>query len=214
MRVLHGRARVLAPTTSVRLPRVTAPQFELFDPKRGSRCCSHWARASRRKRTSISRELNSSRCPTATRVRKWAADTAVGGEVKMLISLRAAQVKHIESPVTGDADIMVVPELESGDMLANGVPGRRHRSGPGSGRTLAGRPDEPCRRPHGPGAFRAAGADGGLQCTPRSPARALVRRGSTDRLALPEPGPRSRPLTPGRESDPFATGHPAAPPRG
>ncbi len=34
------------------------------------------------------------------------------------ISLHAAKVKHIESPVAGDADILVVPDLESGNMLA------------------------------------------------------------------------------------------------
>jgi phosphate acetyltransferase len=34
------------------------------------------------------------------------------------ISLHAAQVKHINSPVAGDADILVVPDLESGNMLA------------------------------------------------------------------------------------------------
>jgi len=34
------------------------------------------------------------------------------------ISLHAAQVKHITSPVAGDADILVVPDLESGNMLA------------------------------------------------------------------------------------------------
>jgi phosphate acetyltransferase len=34
------------------------------------------------------------------------------------ISLRAANIKHIESPVAGDADIMAVPDLESGNMLA------------------------------------------------------------------------------------------------
>lgn len=34
------------------------------------------------------------------------------------ISLHAAQVKHIESAVAGDADILVVPDLESGNMLA------------------------------------------------------------------------------------------------
>lgn len=34
------------------------------------------------------------------------------------ISLHAAQVKHIDSPVAGDADILVVPDLESGNMLA------------------------------------------------------------------------------------------------
>ncbi len=34
------------------------------------------------------------------------------------ISLHAAQLKHIESPVSGDVDILVVPDLESGNMLA------------------------------------------------------------------------------------------------
>ena len=34
------------------------------------------------------------------------------------ISLHAAQTKHIDSPVAGDADILVVPDLESGNMLA------------------------------------------------------------------------------------------------
>ena len=34
------------------------------------------------------------------------------------ISLHAAQVKHIDSPVAGDADILAVPDLESGNMLA------------------------------------------------------------------------------------------------
>jgi phosphate acetyltransferase len=34
------------------------------------------------------------------------------------ISARAAQVKHIDSAVAGDADILVVPDLESGNMLA------------------------------------------------------------------------------------------------
>ncbi|MBL8466731.1 bifunctional enoyl-CoA hydratase/phosphate acetyltransferase [Methyloversatilis discipulorum] len=34
------------------------------------------------------------------------------------ISARAAQVKHIQSPVAGDADILAVPDLESGNMLA------------------------------------------------------------------------------------------------
>lgn len=34
------------------------------------------------------------------------------------ISPRAARIKGIESPVAGDADILVVPEIESGNMLA------------------------------------------------------------------------------------------------
>ncbi|MDD2536670.1 MAG: phosphate acyltransferase, partial [Macromonas bipunctata] len=34
------------------------------------------------------------------------------------ISAVAARIKHIESDVAGDADILVVPDLESGNMLA------------------------------------------------------------------------------------------------
>ena len=34
------------------------------------------------------------------------------------ISAEAAHVKGIESPVAGDADILVVPDLEAGNMLA------------------------------------------------------------------------------------------------
>jgi phosphate acetyltransferase len=34
------------------------------------------------------------------------------------VSLRAARLKHIVSPVAGQADILVVPDLESGNMLA------------------------------------------------------------------------------------------------
>jgi phosphate acetyltransferase len=34
------------------------------------------------------------------------------------ISAHAAQIKHIASPVAGEADILMVPDLESGNMLA------------------------------------------------------------------------------------------------
>jgi phosphate acetyltransferase len=34
------------------------------------------------------------------------------------VSLRSARIKHIVSPVAGQADILVVPDLESGNMLA------------------------------------------------------------------------------------------------
>jgi phosphate acetyltransferase len=34
------------------------------------------------------------------------------------ISLQAAQIKDISSPVAGQADILAVPDLESGNMLA------------------------------------------------------------------------------------------------
>ena len=32
--------------------------------------------------------------------------------------MEAAEIKHIESPVAGEADILAVPDLESGNMLA------------------------------------------------------------------------------------------------
>jgi phosphate acetyltransferase len=34
------------------------------------------------------------------------------------VSAKAAKIKHLNSPVTGQADILVVPDLESGNMLA------------------------------------------------------------------------------------------------
>jgi phosphate acetyltransferase len=34
------------------------------------------------------------------------------------VNLRAARIKHIHSPVAGSADILIVPDLESGNMLA------------------------------------------------------------------------------------------------
>ena len=34
------------------------------------------------------------------------------------VSAKAADIKHLDSPVTGQADILVVPDLESGNMLA------------------------------------------------------------------------------------------------
>ncbi|SLN31177.1 Phosphate acetyltransferase [Roseovarius litorisediminis] len=34
------------------------------------------------------------------------------------VNLRAAEIKHIQSPVAGNADILIVPDLEAGNMLA------------------------------------------------------------------------------------------------
>ena len=61
------------------------------------------------------------------------------------ISRAAAQIKKITSPVAGEADILMVPDLEAGNMLAKqlsylaGRGQRRHRAG----RPGANRPDQP-----------------------------------------------------------------------
>ena len=53
------------------------------------------------------------------------------------ISAHAAKIKHIESPVAGDADILAVPDLESGNMLAKQL--EYLAGGMGSGLVLGAR---------------------------------------------------------------------------
>lgn len=53
------------------------------------------------------------------------------------ISLHAAQIKHISSAVSGDADILVVPDFESGNMLAKQL--EYLAGGSGSGIVLGAR---------------------------------------------------------------------------
>ncbi len=87
------------------------------------------------------------------------------------ISLQAAKIKHIESAVAGDADIMAVPDLESGNMLAKQL---EYLAGAiGSGMVLGARvPIALTSRADGPIEPRGlgpAGLAGGAQCAPRPP---------------------------------------------
>ena len=73
------------------------------------------------------------------------------------ISKTAAEVKHIRSEVAGDADILVVPDLEAGNMLAKQLDphGPRGRRGHRPRRPRTDRPDQPRRqRPDPSGLLR------------------------------------------------------------
>ena len=67
------------------------------------------------------------------------------------VSADAAKIKHIVSPVAGQADIMLVPDLDAGNMLAKqleylaGADGRGHRAG----RARAHRAHQPRRQDAG-----------------------------------------------------------------
>ena len=63
------------------------------------------------------------------------------------VSQKAASIKKLVSPVTGQADILVVPDLESGNMLAKqtGVFGRRATGWNCAGRAGADDSDQPGR---------------------------------------------------------------------
>ncbi len=94
------------------------------------------------------------------------------------INPEAAAIKQIVSPVAGRANVLVVPNLEAGNMLAKslsflaGAEVRRHRAG----RAGADHPDQPCgRADHAPGLLRGGRAGGGMAAPYRRGGGALGR---------------------------------------
>ena len=75
------------------------------------------------------------------------------------ISKTAAEVKHIRSEVAGDADILVVPDLEAGNMLgqATDLHGQRGHRGRRPRGPRAGRSDQPLPTTSRPGCSPAVG---------------------------------------------------------
>ena len=76
------------------------------------------------------------------------------------ISPEAARIKGIASPVAGHAQILVVPDLEAGNMLAKNLSFMANADA--AGIVLGARadhPDQPCRQcPHPDGLLRGGGA--------------------------------------------------------
>jgi hypothetical protein len=66
------------------------------------------------------------------------------------ISLESVKIKKIESPVAGRANVLIVPDLEAGNMLAKKpvVHGRRGCGRHRARRTRSHHPDEPGRLGH------------------------------------------------------------------
>ena len=85
---------------------------------RASRSCRRWRRSTRRCRRR-SRPARCARWPTAARSPARILDGPLA--LDNAISLEAAQIKRIDSPVAGRADILVVPDLEAGNMLAKSL---------------------------------------------------------------------------------------------
>jgi Phosphotransacetylase len=74
------------------------------------------------------------------------------------VSMEAAAIKAIRSPVAGQADILVVPDLESGNMLAKQLTFLTMRTGQGSWwRPDTDRADQPRRSGAHPPGVRGAG---------------------------------------------------------
>ena len=87
-------------------------------PKCGWRSCRRWRRSIRRCRRR-SRRRRCARWRTAARSPARILDGPLA--LDNAISLEAAEIKKIESPVAGRANVLVVPDLEAGNMLAKSL---------------------------------------------------------------------------------------------
>ena len=115
-------------------------------PRCGSRSSRRW-RPSTRRCLRPSRPRRCARWWTGTRSPARILDGPLA--LDNAINLEAAKIKKIDSPVAGRANVLMVPDLEAGNMLAKSLlPGGRRCRGHRARRAGADHPDQPRRFGH------------------------------------------------------------------
>ena len=130
--------------------------------KPGWRCC-------RRRRRSIRkccRRLRRPRCKAVDRGQITGAVLDGPLALDNAISPEAASIKRVVSPVAGRANVLVVPDLEVGNMLAKGLPFLARDCGYRAGCESADHPDQPGERADGSDADARLTSAGGFGQSP------------------------------------------------
>ncbi len=70
-------------------------------------------------------------------------------DLDIAVDKEAARIKGVETPVAGEADILIAPNIEAGNMMYKELAfmAGAQAAGVGDGRARAGDTDQPCRQP-------------------------------------------------------------------